>query len=125
MSAESDLQTLLVNDSAVRTALGVATAALAGKRIAADRIEQGTARPFAVYTKTQTDNFEGLDGTVHATKVTLELQLWADTRLEAEALADACEAAIRGADQAITGRSTGYDGELDLEASLLTLEWWE
>jgi hypothetical protein len=125
MSAETELQALLVADSGVRAALSVASAARAGERIAADRIEQSTLRPFAVYTRTQTDRFEGLDGTVHATKVTLELQLWADTRLEAEALANACQTALNLDGHAITGRSAGYDGELDLEACLLTLEWWE
>lgn len=124
MSAESELQALLVADAGVRTALSVSTAARAGERIAADRIEQGTGRPFGVYTRTATDKFEGLDGTVHATKVTLELQFWGDTRLQADALADACETAITGADQAVIGRSTAYDGELDLEATVLAVEWW-
>lgn len=125
MSAETELQALLVADAGVRTALGVTTVAAAGKQVAADRIEQGTGRPFGVYTRTQTDRHEGLDGTVHAVKVTLELQLWGDTRMSADALADACDDAITGANQAITGRATAYDSELDLEATVLSVEWWE
>lgn len=125
MSAESELQALLVADAAVRTALSVSTARAAGERIAADRIEQNTGRPFGVYTRTATEDSEGLDGTIFATKVTLELQLWGDTRLSADALADACQAAIRGANQAITGRATAYDDALDLEATVLSVEWWD
>jgi hypothetical protein len=44
---------------------------------------------------------------------------------QSDALADACDAAITGANQAIVGRSTAYDGELDLEATVLTVEWWD
>lgn len=122
MSAETELQALLTADAEI---LAVLDGADPDERFAADRIEQGTGRPFGVYTRTQTERFAGLSGEVHAVKVTLELQLWADDRITAEALADACQSAIEGADIAITGRSTGYDGELDLEASVLTLEWWE
>jgi hypothetical protein len=116
MSAEADIQTLLTTD---------ATVAAITTEFAESRIEQDTARPFGVYTRTATQDFEGLDGTVHASKVTLELQLWADTSLQAEQLADACAAAIRAEGHAITGRSTGNDNDLDLEAAILTIEWWE
>lgn len=125
MSAETELQALLVGDAGVRAALGVTTALAAGKQVAADRVEQDTPRPFCVYTRAGTDRMEGLDGTVHATKATFEMQMWGDTRLQADALADACQTAITTATQAVTGRSTAYDGELDLEATILTVEWWD
>lgn len=117
MSAESDLRALLVATSAVT--------ALVGQRIAADRIEQGAARPFVVFTRTGSAPLTGIDGTVYKTLVSLDVQCWADTRLNAEAVADAASAAIRSANQGVSGRSAGYDPELDLEAALLTVEWWE
>jgi hypothetical protein len=117
MSAETDLRALLVGASAIT--------ALVGQRIAADRIEQGAARPFIVFTRTGTERSRCLDGTISAVKATFELQVWADTRLAADAVADAIETVIETDQQFVLGRSTGYDGELDLEASILTIDWWQ
>lgn len=118
MSAETALRAALLADAAV--------AALVSTRIAADRIEQGAVRPFVVFTRTASTPYGSIDGTVHKTQVTLDVQCWADTRISADAVADAVTAAVRGVvTQAVTGRASGYDGELDLEASILTVEWWE
>lgn len=118
MSAELDLQTLLAGNTGVTS--------LVGGRIGADRAEQDWGRPFVIYTRTDTERFKTLDGTVVDEKVTFDVQCWADTRAEAEACADACTAAIEGGDHGeVVGRSTSYDGDLDLEATLLTVEWWQ
>lgn len=117
MSAESDLRALLVATSAVTT--------LVGQRIAADRIEQGAARPFVVFSRTGSASLTGIDGTIYKTLVSIELQCWADTRVAADAVADAVSVAIRSAMNTVSGRSGGYDPDLDLEAALLTVEWWE
>ncbi len=76
MSAEIELRALLIAAPAVNT--------LVSQRIAVDRIEQGSARPFVVFTRTGTERTKGLDGTVHAVLVTFSLQCWADTRAAAE-----------------------------------------
>ena len=117
MSAESELQTLLANTGAVTAQLG--------DRIAADRIEQGAASPFLVYTRTGTESFTGLNDEVFERKVTLELQIWGDKRTTVDAAAAAVTAAIEAAHQAVLGRTSGYDGDLDMEAAILTVEWWE
>lgn len=118
MSAESSFYALLMATPAV-------TALVAG-RISADRIEQGTARPFVVFTRSQTDPLQMLDGTVPQSWVTLEVMCWADTRVAANAVADAVTAAILNTQtHQVTGRNSAFDGELDLEASVLTIQWWE
>ena len=117
MSAETDLRTLLLATGAVT--------ALVGTRISADRIEQGAARPFIVFARSGTDRLVGLDGTLHGVRVTLDIQCWADTRVNAEAVASAIELAIESVHQFVTARTGDYDPELDLEASLLTVDWWE
>lgn len=117
MSIESDLRALLLADAAV--------AALVGTRIAADRIEQGAARPFIVFTRTATERTKGLNGVVHGVQATLDVQCWADTRAQSEAVAEAAQSAIEQALQTIANRSAGYDAELDLEAALLSVVWWE
>lgn len=118
MSAEADLQTLLSGAAGVT--------AIASTRIAQDRAEQGWARPFVIYTRADTDIQKGLDGTILSTKLTMEVQCWADTRIVADSLADACTTAIDAGDYGdVVGRSPAYDSDLDLEATLLTVEWWE
>lgn len=127
MSVETDLYALLTADAGVQAALAASLAAAGdeiGDRFAADRIEQDTTRPFAVFTRTSTEKQEGLDGTVFAERVVLELQVWADKRLDADALADVCQAALDEAGHSVTGRASGFDGELGLEATVLTVEWW-
>lgn len=121
MSAETDLLVLLKAAAPVTALVGSGAAA----RIRSNRAEEDDPRPFVVYERSATEVFKGLDGTIFDTKVTLAVQCWGDTRAQAEALADACQAAIEAADQTVAERSGGYDGELDLEASVLTVEWWE
>jgi Protein of unknown function (DUF3168) len=118
MSAETALRALLVADAP--------TAALVSTRVTADRIEQGAARPFVVFTRTASEPIQLLDGTVLKTRASLEVQCWADTRVSAEAVADAVTTAVRGVtSQAVSNRSGAYDADLDLECSILNVEWWE
>lgn len=120
MSAKTELRALLVATSGVTALVGSGSAA----RISADRIEQGAARPFIVFTQNATDVQTGLNGTVLTTKAVLELQCWADTRVGADALADAVQTALVGDYRTITQRADGYDAELDLEATIFTVDWW-
>ena len=117
MSAETDLRALLLATPAVTD--------LVGSRVAADRIEQGAARPFIVFTRTGTQRERTLTGQLIASNVALSVQCWADTRLVAEAVADAVDTALATQYQYAGDRSTGYDPELDLECAILPVEWWE
>lgn len=118
MSAEADLHALLLTSPAV--------AALVGNRIAADRMEQGAGRPFVVFSRTGTVPYETLDKQLLASLVSIEVQCWADTRLQADAVADAVAAAVRATStQTVSQRSGAYDGDLDLQATVLAVEWWE
>lgn len=117
MSAEDDLQTRLAADAGVT--------ALADTRIAQDRAEQDWSRPFVIYTRSGTERFATLDGSTPDEKVTFAVECWGDTRAEADDLADAVTTAIDDGDNGtVIGRSTEYDGDLDLEATLLIVEWW-
>lgn len=117
MSAEADLQTLLAGTAAVT--------AICSTRIAQDRAEQDWARPFVIYTRTGTERFQTLDGSTPDEKVTFAVECWADTRLVADALADAVTTAIDGGDNGtILDYATGYDPDLDAESTSLIVEWW-
>lgn len=116
-TAETALRTLLLAAPAVT--------ALVAQRVKADRAEQSDPLPFAVYTRTGTEPFTTIDGATLGARVALELQCWADSRSQADALADACEAAIRAGGQLVTGRAATTDTELDLQATVLAVEWFE
>lgn len=116
MSFEADLQALLLAAPAVT--------AMVGTRIAADRVEQGVSRPFIVYTRTATERSQALDGTLHSDRATFAVQCWGDTRLQAQAVADAVTIAIESEHHVVLTMESGYDGDLDLEAATLSIDWW-
>jgi len=117
MSAESALRTVLLAAAPV--------VALAGSRIASDRAEEGWPRPFVVFSRTGTEMHTDLDNVALAATATVELQIWADTRAAAELLSDACQAAVEAAGEAVISRSSAYDPDLDVEGTILIVEWWE
>lgn len=117
MSAEADLIALLKADAGVT--------ALANERVVADRAEAGTQLPLVVFTRTGIEPFVAVDNTLLATRVFFEVQCWAENRVQADALAEACQLAIRGAGQQITNRSGLTENELDLQGSTLTVEWFD
>ncbi len=117
MSLDTDLRAALAGNAGV--------SALVSTRISSDRAEQGATRPFVVFSRVATEYQHGLDGSVLGERVTFDVQCWADTRASAEAVANAVSAVFSANQRPILGRASGYDSELDLEATLLTVEWWD
>lgn len=117
MSAETALRAALLAAAPVT--------ALVGQRVVADRAEQGDPLPFAVFTRTATKPYTTIDGAQLGAKTSIELQCWAESRAAAEALADACQSAIRAANQLVVNRSGVTDANLDLQAAVLAVEWFE
>ena len=114
--SEQTLRSLLVADVAVN--------ALVSGRVSADRMAQGEPRPFVIFTRTGTEPVTDISGAVLANRIFFEVQAWADTRAAAESLADACQNAIRGAAKLVTNRAAVYDPDMDVEGTVLTVEWW-
>ena len=117
----------MANESTALRALLAAHAPLVtqvGTRVHADRAEQGTPKPFVVFSTAQTDIQRGLDGTEFGRTVMFEIQCWGDTRAQVEQVGDAVEAALAADHRYSQSRSGGYDAELDMEATLITVEWW-
>lgn len=117
MSAETALRATLLAAAPVT--------ALVGQRVVADRAEQGDPLPFAVFARTATEPYTTIDGDLLGGKTSIELQCWAESRAAAEALADACQNAIRTAGQLVVNRTASTDTVLDLQAAILAVEWFE
>ena len=116
MSLDTDLRAALAGNAGIT--------ALVGTRIVADRMEEGAARPFIVFSRATTDYQTGLDGTVLAERATFDVQCWADTRASAEAVCDAAATAVRAAGFLTTGRRAEFDPESDLWAAVLSIDHW-
>lgn len=121
MSAEADFVTLMKATSAVTAIVGSGNAA----KVRADRLEQSDALPGIVYVRTATENATALDGTILESKVSLEVQCWANKPLDAAALAAAVSDAVEGAQQFVIGRNSAYDDEADKSCAILAIDWWE
>lgn len=115
MSATTDLQALLSGSPAL--------ARLVGTRIVSDRAEAEWPRPFLVYSGSAAPDYT-LTNEAVATMTTFSLQCCADTRKQAEAVADAVQAAL-DLEAIVVDRSTGFSQNLDVELVTLTVEWWD
>lgn len=121
MSAETDLRAALVAESTLT--------ALVGTRVVQNGVAEGTALPYVIFTSQHA--FENnLLGQAMLDAVTFTIECWATGALAADAVADAVVLALTNhapvANAAcLTGRASGFDGSLGLDATVLTVEWWQ
>lgn len=115
MSAETDFRALLVADAGVT--------ALVGTKVAQNAVPSSATVPLVVFTASH-DESRGLDGTLLDDKVTFQVQCWAKTGVEADAVADAVQAACIGT-CSVVERGGTFDEELGLDCAVLTVEWWD
>jgi hypothetical protein len=110
-SAETTLYSIL------STAPGVT--ALVGPRIYPDLVPQGIATPYIGYERVSTAPVATIHGSILASNVGLVVACWADTRIAAEALADAVAAAMQAAGHLYSSRAAELDdATLRLAATL-------
>jgi hypothetical protein len=119
MSAEGDIRALLAAHPPL--------VALVGNRLAQNVVAQGVPAPFLAFTSRH-ELTHNLLGDVVADAATFTLQCWAQTALQADQVADAARDALLLAPAArcvaVLARDTGFDEEVDLHATILTVEWW-
>ncbi|MGL4480450.1 MAG: DUF3168 domain-containing protein [Aeromonas veronii] len=101
MSAESSLYAILTADAGV--------IALVGDRIYPDLIPEGKVAPYIGYERVATDPIATIHGTILGTDVGFVVACWADTRLQAEQVADAVATAMQAAGHVYTGRGAELD----------------
>lgn len=115
MSVETDFRAALL----ARAEL----VALVGQRVAQNAVEPQQALPLVVFTSAHAPEY-AIDNSLIADQVTLETQCWAQSALQADAVAAEVQAAVEAAGHLVTSRASAYDGDLDLHATVLTVEWW-
>ena len=111
MSAESELYDLLT------TAAGVT--ALVGAQVYPDLVPQGKEPPYVGFERVSTVPVATIHGTVLANEVAMTVACWAATRLAAEGLADAVDAAMLAAGHIYTARGAEIDEATNRVAATL------
>lgn len=119
MSIETDFRATLAAHAPL--------ASLVSTRIALNAVPEGDAVPLVVYACAH-DRTLGLDNTLLADQCAIQVECWAATAAQADAVADAVVAAIATAPTdsgaCVLSRSTTHDPELGLDGVTLSVEWW-
>ena len=116
MSLETDFRAALVAHAPL-------LALVAAASIAQNAVGQSAELPMVAFTVTHSLDI-GLDNTVLAHGADFSVQCWGNTSAEADAVADAVAAAVQASGQVVTDRTSGFDPELGLDATMLTVSWW-
>lgn len=104
--------------------------ALVGENISKNAVAQDADLPLVVYSVSH-EPHRGLDGTVHATQSTFQVECWGADGDAAIEVADEVEAALLAHDQAhptasvaVITRAAIYNEELKLDGEALVVDWW-
>jgi len=113
VTVESDFYALLSGNAGVVAA--VAT------RLYPDALPEDCAYPAVVFSRTRTEPTIGLSGQVFGADVDLSIGCWAKTRITADLVAVAVEAALVGSPFVRTAREAVMDPDTGLLATILTV----
>lgn len=116
MSYEADLRAVLVADAAL-------TAAVPAARIAIDQVEQGLARPYIAFSAQQGTPEFGLDNTLLADTLLIDIQCIGSTRANAIAVRELVKTALLAGGVPWSATSAGYDPDNDIEAEIVSVNW--
>lgn len=95
-----------------------------GNRIFPDVIPQDRPLPAVAYTRTDTEPFYGLDGTLRASRARIATQAWAPGKAQVESVGDGITAALALQGVAIEGRASVFDDETGLYGVSIDCDWW-
>ena len=119
MSIETDFRALLAGYAGLT--------ALVGTRIAFNAVPDGSAFPLVVFGASHARSL-GINNSLQADQCTLLVMCWAETPVQADAVADQVVAAVAtapaSAGAVVLERSGAFDAELGLDGVQITVEWW-
>jgi len=111
MSAESIVYSTLSGAAGVT--------AMVGTRIYPDLVPEEKATPYIGYERVGTEPITTIHGTILANDVQMVIACWADTRVQAEAIADAVASAMATAGYPYAARGSELDEATERLASTL------
>lgn len=116
MSAETELYAALSGLAGLTT--------LVSTRIYPDAIPENVALPAVVYVRANTTPYYNIGGYLLAEDVKFAITAWAESRTNAEAVADQIRIALDNSGNPITDRSSGFDAEVGLFAVTIETDWF-
>jgi hypothetical protein len=94
-------------------------------RISLDAVLQGLPRPYIALTKQTARTTFGLDNTVLASTTPIDILCVGTSRASSIAVRELAEAALLVAGLPWSDATAGYDGQNDIEAEVLNVEWMD
>lgn len=116
MSAETELYAALSGLAGLTV--------LVSSRIYPDAIPENSALPAVVYVRAGTNPTYTIGGQLACEEAKLAITAWAETREQAEAVADQMRIAVDLAGNPISDRSSGFDNEVGLFAVTIETDWF-
>lgn len=98
--------------------------AFVGTRIYPDAIAEGEPMPAIVFTRADTEPVITIDGSIHAERVSMQIQIWAATRTAAEDICNAAINALLVAKLYYNRRGAGFDPEAGACCATLDVDVW-
>lgn len=101
-----------------------ALAALVSTRVCIDEVPEDAPRPYIVFAKQSGNVDRGLDGVVHHETARIDIQCIGESRAQGIELAGLVREALEAVDQPADDFSAGYDPDNDIEAEVVSVDWW-
>ena len=116
MSAETELY------AALSSAAGLA--ALVADRIYPDGIPQDQGMPAVVFSRKETEPIYSLGSELLGERAVLMVGSWAESRTQAEPVADQVRLALAAAGVPFSNRGSGFDPDVGAHAVTISCDWW-
>lgn len=96
--------------------------AIVSARIYPDVLPEKTIYPAVVFSREATSPIRSISGHYFGSDVSMQVGCWGNTRTEADSAGDQASEALEAAGIYPKGKSSGYDPETDLFASVIEIE---
>lgn len=116
MSAEYDLRALLLDSQNL-------VAVVPAARISVDTAGVEQPRPYIVFSVQSGEPIFGLDNSLLAENITIDIQCIGVTRTNAIVVRELVKQALRDGGLPWSGTSSGFDPDADIEAEIITVNW--
>jgi len=97
----------------------------AGNRVRQDAADENDDFPFIIFRRVAVDRLRGLDGSLHATKETFQVECWGDTREQSDELEAQAISLLEAAGYYPDGNEVdGLDPEVKVRAAVFAVDIW-
>ncbi len=97
----------------------------AGTKVRQDAADENDDYPFIIFRRVAVDRLRGLNGELHATKETFQVECWGETRAQSDDLEAQAVAALESAGYYPDGNEVdGLDPDVKVRAAVFAVDIW-